>query len=206
MQCSVHFVVVVILFSIWTAVVSSKIYIVTLCEEYECLAPFKQYSLYIRESIQIIPDWCCKIIKLTVRPISCHHPRSSSLPHVDAGPTISSTYGMLPGSPFLSECQVLSAIQSGSQWYKTGVLSASISFLEIGGSHRVPNQGSTVGGGWQPFLFHQKHLGEDGSVRQGVVMVKQSGLFSPNFRVMSSHVSMQSPQNVEVPGIHSVAC
>jgi hypothetical protein len=32
--------------------------------------------------------------------------------------------------------------------------------LEIGRSHRVPNQGSTVCGGWQPFLLRQKPLGE----------------------------------------------
>jgi hypothetical protein len=39
-------------------------------------------------------------------------------------------------------------IRPGShQWYQTGVLSASVSFLEIGISHRVPHQGSTVGGG-----------------------------------------------------------
>jgi lipase chaperone LimK len=31
------------------------------------------------------------------------------------------------------------------------------------------------------FLFRQKLLGEDGSVRLGVVMVKQPGLFSPKF-------------------------
>jgi hypothetical protein len=44
-----------------------------------------------------------KIIKLTIRPIGCHHPQSSSLPHVDTGP-VSSIFGMLPASPFLSEC------------------------------------------------------------------------------------------------------
>jgi hypothetical protein len=33
-----------------------------------------------------------KIIKLTVRPIGRHHPRSSSLPHVDTDPTISSIF------------------------------------------------------------------------------------------------------------------
>jgi len=88
-----------------------------------------------------------KIVKLTIRPIARHHPHSSSLPHVDTCPTIS-IIGMLPGSPFLSECQAFSAIWPGSpQWYQTGVLSASISVLEIGRSHRVPNQGSTVGGG-----------------------------------------------------------
>jgi hypothetical protein len=76
-------------------------------------------------------------------------------------------------------------------------LSASVSFLEIGRSHRVPNQESTVGGGWHPSLFCQKLLGEDGSVRQGV-MVKQPGLFSPKFGATSSHVFTQSPQNVAV--------
>jgi hypothetical protein len=52
------------------------------------------------------------------------------------------------------------------------------------------------------FVFRQKLLGEDGSV-----MVKQSGLFSPNFGATSSHVFTQSAQNVAVePGIHSLAC
>jgi hypothetical protein len=31
------------------------------------------------------------------------------------------------------------------------------------------------------FASHHKLLGEDGSVRRGVVMVKQPGLFSPKF-------------------------
>jgi hypothetical protein len=45
-----------------------------------------------------------------------------------------------------SRCQTLSAIRPGSpQWYQTGVLSASISFLERGRSHRVQNQGSWAG-------------------------------------------------------------
>jgi len=48
-----------------------------------------------------------KIAKLTIRPISRRHPRSSSLPHVDTGPTVSSMFGTLPGCPFLSECQAL---------------------------------------------------------------------------------------------------
>jgi len=89
-----------------------------------------------------------KIVKLTIRPIGHHHLRSSSLLHVDSIPFISFIFGMLPGSPFLSECQALSAIQPESpQWYQTGDLPASISVLEIGRSHGVPNQGSTVGGG-----------------------------------------------------------
>ena len=91
---------------------------------------------------------------VTIRPIGHRHPRGNSLPHVDTGPTVSSIFGTLPGSPFLSECQALSAIWPASpQWYQTSVHSASILFLEIGRSHRVPNQGSTVGGGWQPFCF-----------------------------------------------------
>jgi hypothetical protein len=46
--------------------------------------------------------------------------------------------------------------------------------------------------------FRQKLLGEDGSVRWGVIMVKQPGLFSPKFGATSSHVCTQSPQNVAV--------
>jgi hypothetical protein len=57
------------------------------------------------------------------------------------------------------------------------------------------------------FIYRQKLLGEDGSVRQGAVMVKQPGLFSPKFGVTSLHVFMQSPQNVAIePRIHSLAC
>jgi hypothetical protein len=57
------------------------------------------------------------------------------------------------------------------------------------------------------FIFHQKMLGEDGSVRRGVVMVKQPGLFSPKFWATSSQVFTQSPQNLAVEnGIHSFAC
>jgi hypothetical protein len=81
-----------------------------------------------------------KFIKLTIRPIGRHHHRSSSLPHVDTGPIVSSIFGTLPEGPFLSQCQTLSAIRPGSsQWYQTGIISASISFLEIGINHRVPN-------------------------------------------------------------------
>jgi hypothetical protein len=89
-----------------------------------------------------------EIMKLTIRPIGRDHPRSSSLPHVDAGPIVPSIFGLLPGSPFLSECQALPVIQPGSpQWYQRGILSASVSFLEIGRSYSVPNEGSMVGGG-----------------------------------------------------------
>jgi hypothetical protein len=73
-----------------------------------------------------------KIIKLTIRPIGRHHPRSSSLPHVDTGPTVSSVFGTLPGSHFLSEFQALCVIQPGYvEWYQTGFPAASLSFLEI---------------------------------------------------------------------------
>jgi hypothetical protein len=50
------------------------------------------------------------------------------------------------------------------------------------------------GGGDSHFIFRQKLLGEDGSVRQVVFMVKQPGLFSPKFGATSSHVFTQSPQ------------
>jgi hypothetical protein len=96
---------------------------------------------------------------LTIRPIGRHHPRSSSIPHV----------GRSPSSPPILErflevlfCQSVkhSAIRPGCpQCYQTGVLSASISFLKIGRSHRVPNQGSTVSGGWQPFRVSPETAG-----------------------------------------------
>jgi hypothetical protein len=79
--------------------------------------------------------------------------------------------------------------------------------LEIRRSDRVPNQRSTVGGDDSHFLFRHKVLGEDGSVRRGVVMVQQPGLLSPKLRAASSQVFTQSLQNVAVePGIHSLAC
>ena len=57
------------------------------------------------------------------------------------------------------------------------------------------------------FVFRQKLLGEDRSVRRGIVMLKQPGLFSPKFGATSSHVFTQSLENIAVePGIHSVAC
>ena len=95
-----------------------------------------------------------KIVKLTLRPIGRRHPRSSSLPHVDTGPTASSIFGTLPGGPFLSECQALcdSACISSVVSNRCFFL-ASISFMERGRSHRVPNQGITLDGGWQPFCF-----------------------------------------------------
>jgi hypothetical protein len=47
------------------------------------------------------------IIKLTIRPIGHLYPRSSFLPQIDNGPTVSSIFRTLPWSPFLSECQAL---------------------------------------------------------------------------------------------------
>jgi hypothetical protein len=56
------------------------------------------------------------------------------------------------------------------------------------------------------FVFRQKLVDEDGSVRLDVVMVKQQGLFSPKFGATSSRDFGQSPQNVAVePGIHCSA-
>jgi hypothetical protein len=115
---------------------------------------------------------------------------------------------MLPGSPFLSKCQALSAIRPRSpQWYQTGVLSDSISFLEIGRGHRVSNQGSTVGGMWKSFCVSPETAGSGRGVRRGVVMVRHPGLFLPKFGATSWHVFTQSLQIVAVePRIHLLAC
>jgi len=57
------------------------------------------------------------------------------------------------------------------------------------------------------FVFYQKLVGEDRSVRRSIVMVKQPGLFSPKLGAMSSHVFTQSPKNFALePGIHSLDC
>jgi hypothetical protein len=54
------------------------------------------------------------------------------------------------------------------------------------------------------FVFRQKLLGENGSVRRSNVVVKQPGLFSPKSGATSSYVITHSPQNVALePGIHS---
>jgi hypothetical protein len=56
------------------------------------------------------------------------------------------------------------------------------------------------------YVFHQKVLGEDWGVRRGVVMLKQPGLFSPEFWATSLHFFTLPPQNVAVePEIHSLA-
>jgi len=88
---------------------------------------------------------------------------------------------MLHGSPFLSECQALFALRPVSpQWYQTGILSASVLFLEIEVTGCQIKEVLWVGDDGH-FVFRQKLLGEDRSVRRGIVMVKQPGLFSPKF-------------------------
>ena len=57
------------------------------------------------------------------------------------------------------------------------------------------------------FVFRQKLLGEEGSVRRDVVMVKRLGLLPPKFGATSSHVFTQSPQNITLElGFHTLAC
>ena len=57
------------------------------------------------------------------------------------------------------------------------------------------------------FVFRQKLVGEDRSVRRGNVMVKQPGLFSPKLWAMSSHFFTQSLKSFAAEsGIHSSAC
>jgi hypothetical protein len=75
-----------------------------------------------------------KIIKLTIRPIGHHHPQSSFLPNVDTGPTISFIFGTLPGST-LSDLAWISSVVSNRCPFSFNFI------LEIGRSHRVPNQG-----------------------------------------------------------------
>jgi hypothetical protein len=79
--------------------------------------------------------------------------------------------------------------------------------------NRKKSQGAISGvcGGWgmgdgSNLVFHQKLLGEDGSMRWSI-MVKQPGLFFPKFGLTSFLIFMQSPQNFAVEsGIRSLAC
>jgi hypothetical protein len=160
------------------------------------------YIDFIRGCIKNIPD-CSKNNKTHHKSYRAPSPSKYSLPHSDTGSTVSFIFGTFPGNPCLSECQALSEIRPESlQWYQTGAISASALFLEIVRNHR----GVRWVGKDSHFVFRQKLLGEDGSVRLGVVMVKQPGLFSPNFGEKSSHFFKKSPQNVVVEfGIHSLA-
>ena len=55
---------------------------------------------------KIVETDAVKIVKVAIRTIGHRHPRSSSLLHVDTGPTISIS-GTLPGSPFQSVSSIL---------------------------------------------------------------------------------------------------
>jgi hypothetical protein len=55
-----------------------------------------------------------------------------------------------------------------------------------------------VGGDDRHVVFGQKFSAEKGSVRRHVVVMQQSVLLSPKFGDKSSHIFMQSPQNVTV--------
>jgi hypothetical protein len=118
-----------------------------------------------------------KVIKLPIRPIGRHHPRSSSLPHVDTGPTVS-IFVMLPGIPFVRVSSTICDLA----WISSAVSNRRpFSFSFIFGN-RKKSQGAKSGeyGGWgddSHFIFCQKLLGEDTSVRWGIVMAKLPGLF-----------------------------
>jgi hypothetical protein len=143
-----------------------------------------------------------KILKIT---IDCHHPWSSTLPHVDIGPNVSSILVMLPGSPFLSECQALLTIWPGSsQSYQTSVLL--VSFLETWRIHSVPNHGSTVGGGWQLFNVLPETAGRGQKCETGhchseatrSVLAKVQGDIFACFHAVAAKVTVE-------PRIHSLA-
>jgi hypothetical protein len=88
-----------------------------------------------------------KIIKLTIRPIGRHHPRSSSLPHIDTGPTVSCIFETLPGCRFvlvsstLGDSDLISSMVSNRRHFSFSLIFGN------GRSHSVPNQGSTMDGG-----------------------------------------------------------
>jgi len=82
-----------------------------------------------------------KIVKLTIRPIGCRHPRSISLPHVDTGPTVSFIFGTLPGSPFLS----VSSTLCDSAWISSMVSNRRPFSFNFSFGSRKKLQGATSG-------------------------------------------------------------
>jgi hypothetical protein len=115
--------------------------------------------------------------------IDRQHPRSSSLPHVETGPTASSIFGTLPVSSFLS----MSSTLCDSAWISSMISNRRpFSFNFIFGNRK--NSGCQIRGERRVgddshLVFRQKLLGEDGNLRRGVVMVKQPGTFSPKLGV-----------------------
>jgi hypothetical protein len=63
-----------------------------------------------------------KIIKLTIRPVGRHHPRSSSLQHVDTGPTVS-IFGTLAGGNLFGNRKKSQGVKSGEYngWGMTAI-------------------------------------------------------------------------------------
>jgi hypothetical protein len=57
--------------------------------------------------------------------------------------------------------------------------------LEIGRSHRVPHQGNTVGGGWQPFSVSPGTFGWVRKCETGRCHDEAARLFSPKFGATS---------------------
>jgi hypothetical protein len=147
-----------------------------------------------------------KIIKLTIRSIGRIHPRSSSFPHQDTVPTVSSMFGTLPGTPILS---VSSTLRFGLDLLiviKPTSFHLQFHFWKHEEATGCQIKGVRWAGDDSHFVFRQKLLSENGSVRRGPFMVKQPGLFSPKFGATSSQVFTQSPQNCAVePGIHILA-
>jgi hypothetical protein len=56
-----------------------------------------------------------------------------------------------------------------------------------------PSQVSRVGGDDSHIVFGQKLSGEEGSVRQCIVMMQQPALLLPKFGVKSLYIFTQSP-------------
>jgi hypothetical protein len=140
---------------------------------------------------KILRTYAVKFIKLTIRTICHHHPRSSSLPHLDTGPTGPFIFGT---RPFLSECQALSAIRPD---LLNGIKSASFqlqfNFLKY----------STVGWGWQPFCIAPETTGWGRRCEMGrchgeavrSVLTKVRGDVFARFHAVAAE-----------SGIHSLAC
>jgi hypothetical protein len=81
------------------------------------------------------------------------------------------------------------------------------SFNFFFGNRRKSNQGSVVGGGWQPFFVSPETIGWGWKCETGRCHGEAARSFHQSLGAMSWHIFTQSLQNVAVePRIHSLAC
>ena len=162
---------------------------------------FIQFRFAVQGGIQNFPDRRCKNC------IGCCHPRSSSLPHIDTSPTISSIFWMLPGSPFLSEQQITLCNSACISSVVSNWRPFSFNFI-FGNRKKLQGAKSWEYSGWgmTAILLFTRNCWVRTDMWDRALSWWSSQVLVKVWMI-SSHVFTHSPQNVAVePEIHSLAC